>query len=149
MFASTSVLDECVVVRPLKVPNRLNALTIAQRCAAQNGQYSLPMNSTSGLPFSVRAGPSTVAKKDPSALDTDVTALEVLAATNIWAGMVPPATLSVTLVGTPVTSLTTLESAVPVGPLLDCAAVPPPLFSFISTNAITTMTTTRMDPPAR
>ena len=56
------MLDECVVVRPVKVPNRLNALTIAQRWAAQNGQYSPPMNSTSGLPFWVSEGPSTVAK---------------------------------------------------------------------------------------
>ena len=62
MLGSLSVLDECVVVRPVKVPNRLNAFTIAQRCAAQNGQYSLPMNSTSGLPFLVSAGPLTVAK---------------------------------------------------------------------------------------
>ena len=72
-----------------------------------------------------------------------------MAATNIALGMVPPATLSVTLVGTPVTSLTTLLRAVPVGPLLDGAAVPPLLFSFTSTNASTTTTTTRMDPPAR
>ena len=73
----------------------------------------------------------------------------MVAATNIALGIVPPATLSVTLVGTPVTSLTTLLSAVPVGPLLEGAAVPPPLLSFTSTNASTTMTTTRMDPPAR
>ena len=72
-----------------------------------------------------------------------------MAATNIALGMVPPATLSVTLVGTLVTSLTTLLSAVPVGPLLEGAAVPPLLFSLTSTNATTTMTTTRMDPPAR
>jgi hypothetical protein len=45
--------------------------------------------------------------------------------------------------------LVTEASAVPVGPLLEAAAVPPPLFSLISTNAITTMTTTSMDPPAR
>ena len=65
MFGSASVLDECVVVRPVKVPNRLSALTIAQRCAAQNGQYSPPMYSTSGLPPDVSGVPLTVAKYGP------------------------------------------------------------------------------------
>ena len=63
MFGSASVLDECVVVRPVKVPKRLSALTIAQRCAAQYGQYSAPMYSTSGLPPDVSGVPLlTVAK---------------------------------------------------------------------------------------
>ena len=62
MFGSVSELDECVVVRPVKVPNRLRALTIAQRWAAQNGQYSAPMYSTSGLPPDVSGVPVTVAK---------------------------------------------------------------------------------------
>ena len=64
-------------------------------------------------------------------------------------GTLPPATWSVTLVGMSVTCLVTEASAAPVGPSLEAAAVPPLLFSLISTNAMTTMTTTRMDPPAR
>ena len=39
---------------------------LAQRCAAQNGQYSAPMYSTSGLPPEVSGAPLTVAKYDPS-----------------------------------------------------------------------------------
>ncbi len=34
---------ECTVARPLNVPNRLSATIIAQRSAAQYGQYSAPM----------------------------------------------------------------------------------------------------------
>ena len=49
------------------MPKRLSALTIAQRWAAQNGQYSAPMYSTSGLPPEVSGVPLTVAKYDPSA----------------------------------------------------------------------------------
>jgi hypothetical protein len=56
------VLDECVVVSPVKVPNRLRALAIAQRCAAQNGQYWAPRYSTSGLPPDVSAVPLAVPK---------------------------------------------------------------------------------------
>ncbi len=73
----------------------------------------------------------------------------VFAATNRLLLTPPPATLSVTLAGTSVTCLVTVASAVPVGPLLVDAAVPPPLFSLTRTSAMTTMATTRMDPPAR
>ena len=34
---------EWTVVRPLNVPNRLSATIIAQRSAAQYGQYSAPV----------------------------------------------------------------------------------------------------------
>src|SRR5215472_3067772 len=40
-----------------KVPNRLSATAIDQRVAAQNGQYSAPMYSISGLPPDVSALP--------------------------------------------------------------------------------------------
>src|ERR1700753_328604 len=42
---------------PEKVPNRLRATVMAHRSVAQNGQYSAPMYSTSGLPFAVSAVP--------------------------------------------------------------------------------------------
>ena len=48
---------ECTVDRPVNVPNLLRATIIAQRSAAQYGQYSAPMYSISGLPFSVSAVP--------------------------------------------------------------------------------------------
>ena len=76
-------------------------------------------------------------------------AVAVSPETNRPASTPPPATLSVTLAGTPVTCLVSVVSAVPVGPLLADAAVPPPLFSFTRTSATTMMATTRIAPPAR
>src|SRR5580658_4308359 len=51
-----SSLVEWMKCRFERVPNRLSASASAHRSAAQYGQYSAPMYSTSGLPFSVRAG---------------------------------------------------------------------------------------------
>src|SRR5580693_237725 len=51
---------ECMVASPENVPNRLSATIIAQRSAAQYGQYSAPTYSTSGLPLAVRAAPLMV-----------------------------------------------------------------------------------------
>src|SRR5580658_7815675 len=42
---------------PVKFPNLSRATIIAQRSAAQKGQYSAPMYRTSGLPLSVRGEP--------------------------------------------------------------------------------------------
>src|ERR1700722_9312272 len=44
---------------PVKVPNRLSATAMAHRSAAQNGQYSAPMYSISGLPLLVSGAPVT------------------------------------------------------------------------------------------
>src|SRR5215470_13665093 len=43
--------------RPENVPNLLSATAIAHRSAAQYGQYSAPMYTTSGLPPEVRGVP--------------------------------------------------------------------------------------------
>ena len=88
---------ECTVASPENVPNRLSATIIAQRSAAQYGQYSAPMYSTSGLPLAVRAEPLMV-------VGLAVTA------------PLPVPTLSRVLAGTEVTLDTTLARAAPVGP---------------------------------
>ena len=62
VFGSVSLLDEWIVLSPENVPKRLSDMTMAQRWAAQNGQYSAPMYSTSGLPPEVSGLPLTVAK---------------------------------------------------------------------------------------
>ena len=103
---TSPVLAECTVLRPEKVPNRLSATTIAHRSAAQYGQYSAPMYSTSGLPPDVSGVPPLIAIGRPDTPLPAPTALRVLA-------------------GTLVVSVTTLASAVPVGPLLTPAAVAP------------------------
>src|SRR6266480_2026993 len=56
-----SVVDECTVLSPEKVPNRLSATIIDQRSAAQYGQYSAPMYSISGLPPEVSGVPPLTA----------------------------------------------------------------------------------------
>jgi hypothetical protein len=43
VFGNTSLAEECVVPRLLKVPNRESATAIGHRSAAQYGQYSAPM----------------------------------------------------------------------------------------------------------
>src|ERR1700761_2762162 len=45
-----SVVEEGTVLSPEKVPNRLRATIIDQRSAAQYGQSSAPMYTTSGSP---------------------------------------------------------------------------------------------------
>src|SRR5580658_574327 len=62
--------------------------------------------------------------------------------------IVPAPTLSSTLAGTVVTSLTTLASAAPVGPLLASGAVPGPELALTRTNVRTTATTATMLPAA-
>lgn len=52
-----SVGEESINVRFENVPNFERATIIAHLSAAQKGQYSAPMYSTSGLPFCVRAVP--------------------------------------------------------------------------------------------
>src|SRR5215472_6544227 len=138
-----SMLDEWTVFSPVNVPNRLSATIIDQRWAAQNGQYSAPTYSTSGLPPEV-SGVSVIFEKyaEPAALAAGISLLGM----NTELLMLPPPTLSRTLCGTVVTFLVRVLSAAPVGPLL---ADDPPLFIFTSTNATTTTTTARMDPPAR
>ncbi len=42
VLGSVSVADDAVAPRLLNVPNRDRAAAIAQRSAAQNGQYSAP-----------------------------------------------------------------------------------------------------------
>src|SRR5579875_3742741 len=116
------MLEECTVRSPENVPNRLSATIAAQRSAAQNGQYSAPMYSTSGLPPEVSGGPLT-------GCGVPVTPLPVPTASSVAAG-------------TLVTSETTCASAAPVGPLLappDAAALGPVL-TFTTTKATTTAT---------
>ena len=50
MLGYVSMADEVVPLKPVKVPNFERAITIAQRSAAQKGQYSAPMYRISGLP---------------------------------------------------------------------------------------------------
>src|SRR6478609_7920661 len=54
-----SCAAEAVCPSPVNVPNRDRATTMAQRSAAQYGQYSAPTYRTFGLPPSVRAGAFT------------------------------------------------------------------------------------------
>ncbi len=42
VWGSTSLWDEAVILSPDQVPNRDSAAVIAQRSAAQYGQYSAP-----------------------------------------------------------------------------------------------------------
>src|SRR6185437_10603818 len=79
----------------------------------------------------VSGEPLTVAKYDPSCDDALLTAVALGVETNRLLLTPPSATWSVTLDGTPVTCLVSAVRAVPVGPLLDAAAVPPPLLCFV------------------
>src|SRR5450631_3873206 len=101
---------------------------MAHRSAAQNGQYSAPMYSTSGLPPDVSGDPPLMAT---GRADTPL----------------PAPTLSRVLAGTLVVSVTTLDSAAPVGPLLTPLAVVPDLeFSLTTTEARTTAMMTTVTP---
>src|SRR5579859_5443308 len=80
---SVSVVDECTVLSPVNVPNRFSATIIAQRSAPQYGQYSAPMNSISGLPFAVRAGPLIDLGIAVTAPPPSPTAASVLAGTVV------------------------------------------------------------------
>src|SRR5919108_4648749 len=87
-----------MVLSPENVPNRLSATIIDQRSAAQYGQYSAPMYSSSGLPLAVSGVPPE----------------------TVWIFPVneplPSPILSSVLAGTPVTLDTTPDRAAPVGP---------------------------------
>ncbi len=107
------------------MPNRLSATTIAQRSVAQNGQYSAPMYSTSGLPPLVSAGP--------------------LAAISGDFGRLPFPTWASVAAGTLVTSLAT-AGRLTLAPA-DAGAADPPELSLTTTKATTMATTTRMLPP--
>src|SRR5207247_8480912 len=111
-----------MVLSPEKVPNRLNAMIIDQRSAAQYGQYSAPMYSISGLPPEVRGVPPLTG----------------------WIFPVnePPPIVSSVLAGTFVTLDTTLARAEPVGPFDELAGGL--LFALITMKATTTAITTRM-----
>src|SRR5271165_6594837 len=119
---------ECTVASPENVPNRLSATIIAQRSAAQYGQYSAPTYSTSGLPLAVRAAPLIVVG---------------LAVTE----PPPSPTESSALAGTLVTLDTTLARAAPVGPFGELSAAGL-VFSLITTKATTIASTTTTLPDA-
>src|SRR6476661_9469639 len=121
-----SVVEECTVLSPEKVPNRLSATIIDQRSAAQYGQYSAPMYSISGLPPEVRGVPPLTG----------------------WILPVnePLPTLSSVLAGTFVTLDTTLARAAPVGPFDELVAGL--LFALITMKATTTAITAMMLPDA-
>ena len=121
-----SVVEECTVLSPEKVPNRLRATIIDQRSAAQYGQYSAPMYSISGLPPEVSGVPPLTG----------------------WILPVnePEPILSSVLAGTFVTLDTTLARAAPVGPFDELAAGL--LFALITMKATTTAITAMMLPDA-
>src|SRR5580658_530728 len=122
-------LAECRVDRPVNVPNLLKATIIPQRSAAQYGQYSAPMYSISGLPFSVSAVPL---------IDSGVAIIPL-----------PAPTVFRVLAGTLVTVLTTAARAEPVGPLEELSdPEPEPEVSLTTTKTSTTTRTTRMLPDA-
>jgi hypothetical protein len=122
------VVDECTVLSPEKVPNRLRASIIAQRSPAQYGQYSAPMYSISGLPPEVSGVPPL----------TDW----------IFPVNAPPPSpiLSSVLAGTFVTLDVTLARAAPVGPFDELVAGL--LFALITMKATTTAITAMMLPDA-
>src|ERR1022692_26391 len=66
--------------RPEKVPKRLSATATAHRSAAQYGQYSAPMYSTSGLPPAAAGGPGTE-MTEPEYVVQDPTAFRVACGT--------------------------------------------------------------------
>src|SRR5215469_15488939 len=108
------------------VPNLLRASTIDHRSAAQYGQYSAPMYSTSGFPFTVSGVPE-------------------MGLSGATAPLGPAPTLSSTVAGTDVSSLTTaaFDEAV----LLAFAVGV--WFSDFQTTRLTTITmTTSTLPPA-
>src|SRR5215475_5257897 len=121
-----SVVEECTVLSPEKVPNRLSATIIAQRSAAQYGQYSAPMYSISGLPPEVSGVPPLTG--------------EILPVNE------PLPTLSSVLAGTFVVLDTTLARAAPVGPFDEL--VDGLLFALITMKATTTAITAMMLPGA-
>src|SRR5579863_6278479 len=124
-----SAAAECMVLRPVSVPNLLRATIIDQRSAAQYGQYSAPMYSISGLPFAVSVGP---------VIDWGVAMIPL-----------PAPTVSRVLAGTLVTVWTTDARAEPVGPLEALSFPDPePEPSLITTKTTTTTRTTRMLPDA-
>src|ERR1700684_1011416 len=110
-------MPECTVVRPENVPNRLSATIMAHRLAAQYGQHSAPMNSSSVLPFETSGG-----------------GLPVM----VWTLPlnVPAPTVSSTLAGTVVVVFTSEVRALPVGPLgeLEADATVGLLFSLMMTK---------------
>src|SRR5438093_3447166 len=111
---------------PENVPNLLSATAIAHRWAAQYGQYSAPMYTTSGLP-------------------PEVSGVPVIGMT-VLAPMLPLPTAARVLAGTLVMSLITLAGrAVPVAPPA-CAAGGG--FSDLKTMKDTTMTITASTLPA-
>src|SRR6185437_9645450 len=121
-----SVVEECTVLSPEKVPNRLSATIIDQRSAAQYGQYSAPMYSISGLPPEVSGVPPLA----------------------VWILPVnePDPILSSVLAGTFVTLDTTPARAAPVGPFDE---LPDGLlFALITMKATTTAITAMMLPDA-
>ena len=78
VLASTSVDEDWISERFLKLPNRESHITITQRSAAQNGQYSAPTYTTIGLPLEstnfAEAGKRTISPgcpPEPTALTTE------------------------------------------------------------------------------
>src|SRR5881628_2409413 len=63
-FSSWSAL--AVSTRPVQLPKLFNALTIAQRSAAQNGQKPAPMKNTIDLPLCLFNGSSVTCINLPS-----------------------------------------------------------------------------------
>src|SRR5580700_8253538 len=119
----------------VKVPNRLSATAMAQRVAAQYGQYSAPMYSISGLPPLVSGGDPLIGTIAPW-LTTLVPRL-------------PAPTLSSVAAGTLVTSDATLAGrTVPwTPPATFCGVLL--LLAYTTMSATTTAITARMLPPTK
>ena len=113
------------------MPNRLSATIMAQRLAAQYGQYSAPTYKSSGLPPEVSGA-----------------GLPVMAWT--FPVNVPAPTAFSVLAGTEVVVVTSEVRALPVGPFdeLEAAATAGLLFSLTMTRASTTASTTTTAPEA-
>src|ERR1039457_6452651 len=114
-------------LRPAKVPNLLSATTMAHRSAAQYGQYSAPMYSTSGFP------PDVSAVREPPEMDV-----------MDFAYALPAPTAPSVAAGTLVTSLMTLAGRAvrPSEPALGEFWL-----GLMTMKATTTTMTARMLPP--
>src|SRR5450759_1581449 len=117
-------------LRPEKVPNLLSATTMAHRSAAQYGQYSAPMYSTSGFPPDVSAAPEPPEPPEMDVMD--------------FAYALPAPTAPSVAAGTLVTSLMTLAGRAvrPSEPVLGEFWL-----ALMTMKATTTTMTARMLPP--
>src|SRR6204780_5670228 len=109
------------------VPNLLSASASAQRSAAQYGQYSAPMYSTSGLPFMVSA----------------LSVIVLSGATSLG----PAPTLLSTAAGTEVISVATVGTVLAVVVLLAVGAADVLCSDLMTTMATTITMTARKLPP--